>query len=413
MRIVRVLLVNKFFHPRAGAETSFLQTRRLLLDRGHEVIDFAMQHDANLPSPYEAFFAPRRSYEPNGAISKRAIDAASSVYSQAARGALSKLLDAHRPDVAHLHNIYHQLTLSIVDELAKRRIPTVLTMHDWKIVCPAYTLFTEGQPCRRCPSGNVISAVRHRCVKSSAPASAIAATEALVARRRGSYGKVQRFIAPSRFAIDVAALGGVSKHRVAHIPNFLPDDEMNVEGPRDDAGPRLVYAGRLEETKGVRNLLEAFDRVSVPATLRIAGRGPLETEVRAAAARDPRVSYLGVLPREKLYEELEAGRAVVLPSLFEDNGPLIILEAQARAKAMIVTNRGGPPEFVRHEQTGLVVDPVRVPDLTAAMERLANDRALATRFGANAQQDVRRHHSATRHYELLNKVYEDARLEIA
>lgn len=413
MRIVRVLLVNKFFHPRAGAETSFLQTRRLLLDRGHDVIDFAMEHDANLPSPYEAFFAPRRSYEADGPIAKRAIDAASSMYSPTARRALSKLLDVHRPDVAHLHNIYHQLTLSIIDELANRRIPTVLTMHDWKIACPAYTLFTEGQPCRRCPSGNVMSAVRHRCVKSSASASAIAATEAFIARRRGSYDKVHRFIAPSRFAMDVAVLGGVPERRVTHIPNFLPDDEMNIEPTPDDPGPRLVYAGRLDETKGIRNLLEAFAQVSVPATLRIAGRGPLEGTVRTAAARDPRISYLGVLRRERLYEELDPARAVVLPSLYEDNGPLIILEAQARAKAMIVTNRGGPPEFVRHEETGLVVDPARIGDLTGAMERLASDRDLATRFGVRAQQDVRRHHSETRHYELLNQVYEDARLEVA
>jgi glycosyltransferase involved in cell wall biosynthesis len=412
LNVVQVLLVNKFFHPRAGAETSFLETRRLLLDRGHGVIDFAMQHEENLPSPYAAFFAPPRSYEADRPIAKRAADAASTVYSRSARRALSNLLDTHHPDVAHLHNIYHQLTLSIIDELAARRIPIVLTMHDWKIACPAYTLFTEGQPCRRCPGGNVVNAVRHRCVKSSTSASAIAATEAWLARRRGSYGKVQRFIAPSRFAVDVAAIGGVPRHRVVRIPNFLPDDEMNIETRSEDAGPRLVYAGRLDETKGIRNLLQAFGGVKVPASLRVAGRGALEGEVRAAAARDPRITYLGVLPRAKLYAELEAGRAVVLPSLYEDNGPLIILEAQARAKPMIVTDRGGPPEFVRHQETGLVVDPIRIADLTAAMEVLAVDRQFAARLGAAARQEVRRRHSATHHYERLVKVYEAAQSEV-
>lgn len=372
-----------------------------------------MRHEANLPSPYERFFAPERSYGDESPITGRVVDAASSVYSPSARRALSTLLDAHPPDVAHVHNIYHQLTLSLLDELAKRRIPTVVTLHDWKIACPAYTLFTEGQPCRRCPSGSVINAVRHRCVKSSAPASAIAATEAWIARRRGSYGKVNRFIAPSRFAIDIAALGGIAKRYVAHVPNFLPDDEMNIEIRHVDAGPRLLYAGRLDETKGIHNLLEAFALLSAPASLRIAGRGPLEEEVRAAAARDPRISYLGMLAREELYEELETSRAVVLPSLYEDNGPLIILEAQARAKAMIVTDRGGPPEFVRHQETGLVVDPERVGDLAAAMERLASDREMAVRLGERARQDVRREHSAARHYELLSNVYEEALMEAA
>jgi glycosyltransferase involved in cell wall biosynthesis len=250
-------------------------------------------------------------------------------------------------------------------------------------------------------------------VKSSATASAIAATEAWIARRRSSYGKVQRFIAPSRFAMEVATLGGISKDRVEHIPNFLPDDEMNIDTPTSDAGPRLIYAGRLEETKGIRPLLQAFARVKAPAALRIAGRGPLEMEVRAAAARDGRIRYLGVLSRPQLYEELDAGRAVVLPSLYEDNGPLIILEAQARGKAMIVTDRGGAPEFVRDEETGLVVDPERIDRLAAAMERFASDADLAARHGACARERVRQQHSATHHYELLTQVYEQARSEAA
>lgn len=410
---MRVLLVNKFFRPGAGAETAFLHTRRLLQDRGHDVIDFAMRDEANLPSPYASYFAPERSYAADVPLRERATHALSSVYSLAARRAIARLLDAHRPDVAHLHNVYHQLTLSIVDELASRRIPIVMTMHDWKIACPAYTLFTEGEVCRRCPTGTVASAVRHRCVKSSMAASTLAAAEAVVVRRRGSYGKVQRFIAPSRFAIGVAALAGVSAARVSHIPNFLPDEELNVAARGDDAGAQLLYAGRLDPTKGIRSLLAAFAQVRTPATLRIAGRGELVDEVRAAAAADARISYLGMLPRDELYAEIDAARAVVLPSLYEDNGPLIILEAQARAKAMIVTDRGGPPEFVRHEETGLVVDPASPSALAAAIERLAGDPVLARTLGARAQQAVRRDHSAARHYELLTRAYADAQAAVA
>lgn len=410
---VRVLLANKFFRPGAGAETSFLHTRRLLQQRGHEVVDFAMRDEANLASPYASFFAPRRSYAADVPLRERATHALSSVYSPAARRAIARLLDAHRPDVAHLHNVYHQLTLSIVDELASRRVPIVMTMHDWKIACPAYTLFTEGDVCRRCPTGTVASAVRHRCVKSSTAASALAAAEAVIARRRGSYEKVQRFIAPSRFAIGVAAMAGVSEAKVSYIPNFLPDEELNVAVRRHDTSAQFLYAGRLERTKGITSLLAAFAHVRTPATLRIAGRGELLDEVRAAAAADPRISYLGMLTREELSGEIDAARAVVLPSLYEDNGPLIILEAQAHARAMIVTDRGGPPEFVRDGQTGLVVDPASPSSLAAAMERLAGDADLARTLGARAQEDVRREHSAARHYELLTRTYADAQAAVA
>ncbi len=119
-----------------------------------------------------------------------------------------------------------------------------------------------------------------------------------------------------------------------------------------------------------------------------------------------------MLSRTELYEELEAARGAILPSLYEDNGPLIILEAQARAKAMIVTDRGGPPEFVRDHETGLVVDPERIEDLTAAMQRLAVDGQLAARLGARARERVRHEHSAAHHYELLTETYEHARSEV-
>lgn len=407
-----VLQVNKFFHPRAGAETAFLQTRDLLREHGHEVVDFAMRHPANLASPYAEHFAPSRAYDGGGRVDRRVRDAASSVYSWKVRSSLGALLDARRPDVAHLHNVYHQLTLSVVDELARRRVPMVLTLHDWKIACPAYTLFTEGAPCRRCVGGSVANAVRHRCVKGSVLASGVAAAEAALSRRRGTYGKIERFIAPSRFAVDVARMSGVEPRRIAHVPNFLTDVELSAEpapGPRE---PALLYAGRLDATKGIRQLLDAFARVEAPAVLRIAGGGELEDEVRAAAARDPRVEYLGRIERSALLAELDRARAVVLPSIWEDNGPLAILEAQSRGAALVVSDRGGLPEFVRDGASGLVVPAEDVAALAGAMRRLVEDPQLAQRLGRAGHQDVRAQHNAARHYERLLSVYSEAISEV-
>jgi glycosyltransferase involved in cell wall biosynthesis len=410
--LVVVLQVNKFFHPRAGAETAFLQTRDLLGERGHEVVDFAMSHPANLASPYARHFAPSRSYDGDGRLDQRIRDAASSVYSPQARASLGALLDERRPDVAHLHNVYHQLTLSVVDELARRRVPMVLTLHDWKVACPAYTLFTEGSPCRRCVRGSVANAIVHRCVKGSALASGVAAVEAGLARHRGTYAKIQRFIAPSRFAVDVAGMAGIEARRIAQVPNFLTDVELSAApapGPRE---PVLLYAGRLDTTKGIRQLLAAFAHVSAPAVLRIAGSGELEDEVRAAAARDPRIDYLGRIERTELLAQLDRARAVVLPSIWEDNGPLAILEAQARGAALVVSDRGGLPEFVRDGESGLIVPAEDVVALAESMQRLVDDPDLAQRLGHAGRQDVQTEHNAARHYERLVSVYSEAISEV-
>jgi len=401
----RVLQVNKFFRPGAGAESSFLQTRDLLRRGGHDVVDFAMDHPDNLDSPYSAFFAPQRSYDSSRGAVAAARDGLASVYSPVARRCLSRLLDAHPVDVAHLHNIYHQLTLSVVDELHSRDIPIVLTLHDWKVACPAYTLFTKGAPCRRCPQHGVQNAIRHKCVKNSRGASALAAAEAVLAHRRGSYHKVDRFIAPSRYATGIAGLAGIDAGRVDVIENFLTEAELDAEVDERDHGPVFVYAGRLEVTKGIRELLGAFGRVTAEASLRIAGDGPLAEEVRAAADRDPRIDFLGRIPREQVLVEFGRSRAVVLPSVWEENGPFVILEAQARARPMIVTNRGGPPEFVSNGTSGLTVDPEDVDALAAAITRLAEDAELARVWGRNARERVKEVNSGQRHYEALLSTY--------
>src|ERR1700744_4592436 len=283
---MKVLLVNKYLYSRAGAETALLHTRDLLLANGHEVIDFAMTHPENLPTRYDAFFAPSRSYAAQGpaAVAQRVRDGAASIYSVSARRALVRLLNTVRPDVAHLHNIYHQLTLSIVAELASRGIPMVQTIHDWKIACPAYTLFNDGAPCRRCPESTVVAAVRHRCVKDSAVGSSIAAVEAAVALKRGSYHRVATYIAPSDFARSVVMLAGIPAGQVQRPPSLFPREEPApaAEQPRE---PVFFHAGRLDETKGVRQLLAAFAAAPRTARLEVAGWGALGKEVCAAAAR--------------------------------------------------------------------------------------------------------------------------------
>jgi glycosyltransferase involved in cell wall biosynthesis len=311
----------------------------------------------------------------------------------------------------HLHNVYHQLTLSVVDELHARGVPIVQTIHDYKIACPAYTLFTQGAPCRRCVDGSVLNAVRHRCIKGSAAASALAAAEAALADRRRTYDRIDVYIAPSRFAAGVAAAAGVPEARIRTIPYLLPDEELLVDTGTDEREPVFFFGGRLEETKGVRQLLAAFSEVRAPARLRIAGWGALEREVAAAAAADPRIEFLGGRPRAEVLAELAAARALVLPSVWEDNCPLVMLEAQARATPVIVSDRGGPPEFVRDAVHGFVVDPNDACAFAARLTALAQDAGLAAELGRRGRARVVAGHGADAHYERLLAAYREARVQ--
>jgi glycosyltransferase involved in cell wall biosynthesis len=409
---MRVLQINKFFYPHAGSETVLFNTRALLTARGHEVIDFAMEHPDNVPSPYADYFAPRRDYmDPLRPLPARASDALSSVYSMKVRRKLRKLLDYVRPDVAHMHVVYHQLTLSIVDELAQQGIPSVLTLHDYKIGCPAYVLYRDGAPCELCLTGPVENVIAHRCVKGSRAGSLLAAIEARTVQIRGSYKKIDAHIAPSSFAGRIAVASGVDPDTVHVVPNFLSPDEMGDPVEALEKEPRFFFSGRLEEVKGVRDLLDSYgtDKLGL-GTLVLAGAGgALEDEVIAAAANSQNIEYLGRLSRAEVLSQLRCSRALLLPARWPENNPMSLLEARAVGVPVICTDMGGLPEMVEHGVDGLMVPSAQPQALSGAIRQLAQDRRFAEEMGRRGYERLLRDNTPDAHYERLIAVYESAR----
>lgn len=408
---MRILQIHKFFHPHAGSETALFNTRELLTAHGHEVIDFAMEHPDNVASPYSGYFATRRDYrDVTRPLPSRARDALSSVYSVNARLKLRRLLDASPPDIAHMHLIYHQLTLSIVDELARRGIPSILTMHDYKIGCPAYVLYRDGAPCDLCTTGHVENVLLHRCIKGSRAASLLAAIEARMARQRGSYKKIDAHVAPSAFAGRVAIASGIDPDTVHVVPNFLSEDEMKdpVEALEDK--PRFFFAGRLEELKGIRDMLDAYATNDPElGTLVLAGAGgELESEVIAAAEHSPNIEYTGRISRAEVLAQLRRSRAFLLPARWHENNPMSLLEARAVGVPVICTDMGGLPEMVEHGVDGLIVPSAQPRALSDAVRQLARDRRLSQEMGRAGHERLLRDNTPDVHYQQLLAVYEDA-----
>lgn len=371
---MRVLLANKFFRPGAGAETAFFAERQLLSDAGHEIIDFGMRSSEDIPSDYAGYFAPERRYDGGGSPWRRVADAGASIYSMAARRAVGRLVADHRPDVAHLHNVYHQLTLSIVDELWRRRVPVVITLHDYKIVCPSYTLFTEGERCRRCVTGSTHHAVVHRCIKESRAASLVGAVETGLVRLRRTYDRASALVSPSHFLADLARQQ-VARDRVHVVPNFLPEvAEAGLYPSADERRPVVLFVGRLEAVKGIRPLLEAFATGPVAGlTLQIAGDGPMRAVVEGAAAGSAAIDYLGRVSRERVDELLRAATAMVLPSIWEENYPMSVIEARVAGTPVICSGSGGLPEMVSDGVDGLLIDGRSSASIRRAVELMAGD----------------------------------------
>jgi glycosyltransferase involved in cell wall biosynthesis len=366
-----LLSINNYFYPRGGAEVVFLEQNRILEASGWQVVPFAMHHPRNQDTPWSRHFVEEVEYDHSQGYSLigKVRRAAKVVYSQEARRNLQQLLDEVAVGVAHLHNVYHHISPSILGLLAERRIPTVMTLHDLKLACPAYKMLTHDGICERCRGGRLFNVVRHRCLKGSLLVSGLAYLEATVHGMLGTYDRyVDRFIVPSRFFLEKLSSWGVARERMVHIPNAV--DVERFAARRHSGEDYFVYFGRLAPEKGIGTLLHAAGLAEVP--LKVIGTGPEEADARRLAEHlGADVEFLGYLAGDALHDVIRGARAVVLPSEWYENAPMSVLEAYALGVPVIGADIGGIPELVREASTGAIFPSGDSEALAAVLRRFA------------------------------------------
>lgn len=400
---MQVLLANKFFFEKGGAEKSLFETARLLQAHGHQTRFFAMRHARNLPSADARHFVSEVDYE-DRSLRMRLKSGARMLYSLEAARKLSGLLDDARIDIAHLNNIYHQLSPSILRTLRRRGVPMVMSLRDYKVVCGSYQMLADDRPCEACRGGHHLQATLKRCVKDSLAASVLTTVEMTLHHRvLGLYGLVDVFISPSAFLKDKVREMGFPGE-VVHLPNFVGGLEQ-VLPQYGSAAPRLVYSGRLGREKGLATLVRAVK--GLPLRLEIIGegpeRGPLEALVRQQGLDN--VAFAGYLSGDALQERVRAAAAVVVPSQWYENNPRSVIEAFALGKPVIGARIGGIPELVRHGDTGLTFTPGDVQALRGCIDELLAHPTRAADMGRRGRELVETELSPARHYAGLMQVY--------
>ena len=394
---------DKLSYPNGGAELYFLDLVDLLPEAGHAVAPFSMRHAQNQATPFARHFVSPVDYE--RASGWRAVQAVGrTVYNRETVRRVRDLVQEFRPDVAHLHNVHHQLSGSLFEALGEARVPVVQTLHDFQWVCPVYTFTRNGRVCEECHHGRVLPAVRHRCHSGSLARSLVAALELQVGVWRGWERRVSLFLAPSRFLGETVVRHGLPKAKVRRFGYCLRLDGYRRTAPRER---HALYAGRLSAEKGIETLLRAL--ADVPDLhLRIAGGGPLEPALRrlAAAVAPGRVRFLGHLDAASLRDELCRAAFVVVPSEWYENQPYAVLEAFAMETPVVGADIGGIPELVVEGETGALFESGSSRSLTEALMRLASGDVAS--LGRAARARVEQEFDPARHIQDLCALYAEA-----
>jgi glycosyltransferase involved in cell wall biosynthesis len=404
---MKILMVNKFYYVRGGAERYMFEWSKTLQDRGHQIIPFSMQHELNDATDYSKYFVSSVDFDLPGGIVAMIQAFARTVYSLEAKSKVEDLVRSERPDIAHLHNFTHQISPSILDVFRKYNIPSVMTLHDYKLVCPSYTMLFNGRPCERCKGSKFYWCALKKCTKGSYLKSA---ANALGAYAHGTvlraYDQVRTFVCPSKFLMDKMKEMGL-RAELVHVPYAI---DASLYRPYHEHDSRtIVYFGRLSSEKGLITLLEAAKGLN-SINLKIIGEGPEKGQILKRVRKESldNVSILGYKAGEDLFDHVRHSMFAVVPSEWYENYPRAAIEAFALGKPVLGARIGGIPELVKDWETGLTFEPGNVQDLTYKIEALCEERSRLSEMGRRARQFVQKELNSRKHYEVLMEIYRNA-----
>lgn len=412
---MKILVINNNFYLRGGAERAFFDMACILEKKGHQVAHFSAKTENDYNSPWKKYFV--KYYELSdstkfGIFHKMKI-VSRIWYNFETRRKICALIQEFKPDVAHMHNIFHHLSPSVICELKKQGVPIVWTLHDYKVVSPSYNLNIGGKIWEENKGGKMYKCITDKCVYNSYAKSTVCVIEALLHKALKTFDKVDCFIAPSDFLIGKYKEFGFKKNieRVVN-PVLINDIDLEVEpwklGIGDHRDGFILYFGRLSLEKGVSDLITAYAKLKTRIPLIIAGDGPEKEHLLFLAKRlnvIGKVKFLGKVEKEKLFPIIAQSTFVVSPSKCYENAPYGILEAMAIGKAVIASSLGGLKEIIERSEAGFLFKAGNVNDLKLKMEYAISNREILAEKGKNGKQFVDKYYNKNIFYERLMYIY--------
>jgi glycosyltransferase involved in cell wall biosynthesis len=403
---MKILQINKFFFLKGGAERYFFDLSELLTKKGHQVSAWSTQRPRNFSWPDQEGFAQFNDLSQKEGFWKDFKKVRDIFWNREAKKKLEKLIRKEKPEMAHLHNIFSHLSPSIIFALKKRRIPIVLTLHDYKLFCPNYQFFSQGKICFDClKKKNYYSCLSKKCIKNSSIKSLIGCLETKWQKDFLKIAeKIDIFLAPSFYMKGKALAWGIPAEKIIHLPYFVNNDfsgQSNLKG-----NPYFLYFGRLSQEKGIKFLIKTFLKAS-DKSLKIVGQGPQREKLEKLAKNGrKKIEFLGEKKGQQLKEIISEAYSIIVPSLWPENFPYTILESFALAKPVLATKVGGLPELVKNKQTGLLFEPNNQDDLKEKIIWASQHPREMKKMGQTAQKEVLAKYNSEKHYQKLIKIYE-------
>ena len=338
---------------------------------------------------------------------QRVATALSSLYSRSSYRRIARELLLLRPDVLHVHNFMPTLSPSVFFAASAADIPVVQTLHNYRLICANAQLFRDGEICEECVQRrSFLPGLRHACYRQSHLGSAVVGGTMAIHARLGTWSRrVSRYIVLSQFAAAKLGEFRVPASKIRVKPNFAVD-----HGVGNGAGGYALFVGRLSEEKGLQTLIAADEGGSLPQPVRIAGDGPMRGLVERACARPgTQLRFAGPQDEAGVRKLMKAATVLVVPSLWYEGFPMVIVEALSLGLPVIASRVGGLAEIVEDGVSGGLHargDSRSLAEALARFNALPEEQVTAARGAARLRYLERYGEQAN--YRMLMNVYLEA-----
>jgi glycosyltransferase involved in cell wall biosynthesis len=387
---MRILLAHNFYRSSApsGEDAVYLNERQLL-EKHFDVIRFEKYNDDIDDST----------------LGKQVGLALSGAWSKTSYKELSNLIEQTRPNLAHFHNTFPQITPSAWAACQDHNVPVVQTLHNFRYICPGALLLRDGKPCEDCIDGSILNALKHRCYRNSIPATSAQVWNIVRNRWNGNFqNSVDCYIALTEFAASRLASGGLPKNKITVKPNFLLDPPTMGSGD----GGYIIYTGRLSEEKGLQTLLKAWRKIDTPIILKLAGDGPLRQQLeKYCRTHKLNVEFLGFCARERVLQLVGDALLQVVPSEWYEGFPMVILEAYSCGTPVLVSRIGSLNEIVQEGESGYKFSVGDVDSLASSFRLILSDLDTVKSMRASVRQVFVEQYTAERNLTRTQRIYEE------
>ena len=393
---MRILMVHNFYGSGSpsGENQVFYQEKNLLMKNGNEVESFTTSSDSILNQGKKGLLIGALSTPWNFKMAKR-------IYNK---------VEDFKPDIVHVHNTFPLISPSVFHSISNRAA-RVLTLHNYRLFCPAAIPMRNGKLCTDCiDQKSVLPALHYGCYRNNHLATIPLALNIWLHRFLNTWkNQVDGFITLTEFQKNTMIKAGLPSAKVHVKPNFYPGNPPTIQWEKRENA--VVFAGRISQEKGIGTLVRAWLewRGNAPE-LKIVGDGPLRSSLERMASTQPecKITFLGQVSSKEAEKNISKSKLLILPSECFEGFPMVIREAFAFGTPVAVSNIGPLPFIVKEGINGVVFEPHNIVSLQTSIQKLWNSPKKFKRLGDGAKKSFLKNYTEETNYQTLLNIYKSA-----